>query len=390
VKTYLKTSATQFLTLAALAVASLFGVLPAEASLLGFALIVSSTGIPLFAGIEDLDDMFISTMEEMDKEVMDELGFAHPVWEYLQRNNLIEYTAEIGTHVPVHLRYQRNPTVKWVQGYDDADNTPAAVLGQAQFAYGHLSAVQMYNREELVKNSGKQQLIDLVESKQDQAEMDVNEEFASTIIGTQDADGRKPMGIGRIMDETLAVGNINPATPGFEFWKPNRIYKTGTTAYALATEYRDGMRDMYRTQSISGGGKKLGSNPKDGKGPGLARNNGHVLICGEDLYNEHQKSAESALRLTIADLKSQQSWGSYEMFDYNGTTIVYEPALAAKEGWLINFKMGIRVRIHSGTNFIWTPWESITAKVQTKKRNLLVYACVYAKSRRANSRIVFS
>ena len=150
------------------------------------------------------------------------------------------------------------------------------------------------------------------------------------------------------------------------------------------------MRDMYRTQSISGGGKKLGSNPKDGKGPGLARNNGHVLICGEDLYNEHQKSAESALRLTIADLKSQQSWGSYEMFDYNGTTIVYEPALAAKEGWLINFKMGIRVRIHSGTNFIWTPWESITAKVQTKKRNLLVYACVYAKSRRANSRIVFS
>src|SRR3990167_4531702 len=126
---------------------------------------VSSTGVPLFAGIEDLDDMFITTMEEMDKEIQDELSISHPIWEMLQRRNLIEYRDSIGTHVPVKLRTKRNPTVKWMTAYDDADSTPSEVLDEAKFAYGHLTGRQLYNREELVKNSGPEQLIDMVESK---------------------------------------------------------------------------------------------------------------------------------------------------------------------------------------------------------------------------------
>jgi len=391
-KSYFNTYKLQLAALAVLLVATITGILPAEAATLPalLALSVNSAGIPLFAGVESLDDMFMATMEEMDSEIQDELAVSHPIWEYLQRNNQIEYVDEIATHVPVHLRTKRNPTVKWHSGYDDADSTPAKLLDEAKFAYGHLTGRQMYNREELTKNSGKQQLIDLVESKADQLFADVNEEFANTIIGTQDGDGRKPTGLGRIMDPALAVGNINPATPGFEFWKPFKCEKTPGVNFALATEFRDGMRKLYRKIHLSGGGKKLGEKPKDGKGLPLTSGSGYVLICGEDLYNEHQKAAENALRLTIADLKSQQAWGDFEMFDYNGTTIILEEALPAKEGWLINFKRGIRVRVHSGTNFLWTPWEKLPQKVETKARDNLTYVCVYAKSRRANGRINFT
>ncbi len=389
-KRYLTQNLYPLIALAVFTAMALGGWLPPDATAsAAVVLAVSSSGVPLFAGVEDLDDMFMATMEEFDKEIMDELSVSHPVWEYLQRNNLIEYVDEIGTHVAGRLRKYKNGTVKWVSGYDDADNVPSQLLGEAKFAYGHLHGVQMYNREELIKNSGKQQMIDLVEEKSNQLLEDLDTEAAETILGTQDADGRKPVGIGRIMDETVAVGGIDPATAGNDFWKPYRCYKTGTTAFALATEFRDGMRKLYRTVHVNGGGRVLGASKKD-KAANLTRNSGYVLVCGEDLYNEHQKSAENALRLTIADLKSQQGWGSFEMFDYNGTTIIYEPTLGAKEGWLINFKTGIRVRVHRGTNFKFSDWMMMPNKAQAKKRDNLTYLAVYAKSRRANGKIIFS
>lgn len=389
-KSYLKQHATQLLAVLAIAIATFAGFMPTEAAALPFvALAVSSTGIPLFSGVEDLDDMFMATMEEMDKEIMDEITISHPVWEYVQRNNLVEYVDEIGTHVHGFLRRFKNGTVKWISGYDDADNTPANVLGETKTAYGHLAGVQMYNREELIKNSGKQQLIDLVETKTAQLLEDLDTEFAETIIGTQDADGRKPLGIGRIMDPALACCGINPATAGFEFWKPYKVEKSAGVNFALATEFRDGVRKMYREVRVSGGGRVLGASKKD-KSAKITSSSGYVLLAGTDLYNEHQKYAENALRLTIADLKSQQGWGDFEMFDYNGTTIIYEPALGAKVGWFINFKTGIRVRIHRGTAFKFDDWQMMTSKVQTKKRNNLTYVGVYAKSRRANAVITFT
>jgi len=389
-KTYLKTYFWQLAAFAVVALLAVAGVMPTEAAALPLmALSVNSTGIPLFAGVEDLDDMFMATMEELDKEVMDEVSIAHPFWEYLQQNNLFEYVDEIGTHIRGSLRRFKNGTVKWVTGYDDADNTPSQLLGEARTPYGHLHGVQMYNREELVKNSGKQQLIDLVESKSTQLLEDMDAEAADTVLGTQDADGRKILGIGRIMDETAAVGGINPATPGFEFWKPQVIYKTGTTKWALATEFRDGMRDRDRTVRISGKGRVLGASRKD-KTQQMKQSSGLVEVCGEDVYNEHQKYAENALRLTIADLKSQQSWGSYEMFDYNGKTIIYEPSLAAKMSWLLNMKTGVRVRIHRQTNFTFSDWMMMPNKAQTKKRDCLLYIGVYPKSRGANAKLEYS
>ncbi|MEQ8495141.1 MAG: phage major capsid protein [Gammaproteobacteria bacterium] len=343
---------------------------------------IVSTGIPLFAGIEDVDDMFIATMEEMDKEVTDDLPIAHPFWEYMTRHDLVEYREEIATHVPVRRRLHRNPTVQWHSGYDDADSTPAQVLGEVRFPYGHITGRQMYNREELVKNQGSQ-LIDLVEAKASQAYTDVRDEFATALIGTQDADGRMPLGLGRIMDETATVAGLAPGDD--PTWKPDRIYKTGTTDFSLSTEFRDGMRKVYRHASVSAGGRVLGRD-KDGK----MRFAKHVLLCGEDLYNEHQKWAETAMRLTMAELKDSSGWGDYEMFDFNGKTIIYEPALSAKHGWFLDLDQGVRVRVHSGTNFIWTKWNLLPNKVETKYRDLLCYVSVYSRSRKANKKIVFS
>lgn len=346
---------------------------------------VNSAGVPLFAGIEDLDDMFMATMEEMDREVMDEVAISHPIYEYLQRHKLIEFRNSIATHVPVHLRTKKNPTVQWLTGYEDANSTPASLLDEAKFAYGQLTGRQMYNREELTKNSGEEQLIDLVESKGDQLLSDMNEEFGVTIIGTQDADGRKPMGLGRVMTFNAVCGGIDPTAAGMSFWNPQRGLKVGGAQYALATEMREGLRRARRLTTTSGGGKVLGKDP--GTTQGIAPD---VLICGEDLYDAMQSWAEGKLRMTMTDIKDSSGWGDFEMFTVNGETIIYEPALAAKTGWLMNFKKAVRVRIHSGTNFKFTEWGKLPGKVEAKYRDCLTYCAVYVKSRKANCLIEFT
>ena len=160
---------------------------------------VNNTGVPLFAGIEDLDDMFIATMEEMDKDYSDEITIPHPVWKYLKDNKLIEYRDSIGTHVPWKIVDKPNSTVRSFTHYDDVDNTPQDALTELKFAYGHIVGTQMYSREELVKNSGKEQLTDLVSLKAEQLEISHANHFGAMLMGSQDANGRDFMGLGRVM-----------------------------------------------------------------------------------------------------------------------------------------------------------------------------------------------
>lgn len=331
---------------------------------------VNSSGVPLFAGIEDTEDMFLTTMEEMDNEVGDEISIAHPLYRYLQDNNLIEYRSHIGTHVPVKILDKPNSTVKSFSHYDDVDNTPQDALSEAKFAYGHIVGTQMYSREEITKNAGAEQLIDLVATKTTQLEESMENHFADLIMGTQDADGRNMMGMGRIMAFDQTCGGIDPTADGYAYWNPQRGLKEGGGSYALATEMRDGMRRLTRLTTYR-------------------KNTPDVLVCGEDLFNEHQKYAEDKLQLRLDDMKDQRGWGDFNMFPMNGKTIIYDEDMDAKTGWLMNFKKHTKLRVHTGTNFVFENWQMMEGKV-AKKRNQLLYASLYTRRRNANGFIQFT
>lgn len=329
---------------------------------------VNSSGVPLFTGIEDLDDMFITTMEEHDKEVVNLIDIKDPVYQYLKKKKLIEYRDSIGTHVPVKLMDKPNSTVKDFAHYDDVDNTPQDVLSEAKFAYGHIVGTQMYSREELTKNSGDEQLVDLVETKTEQLQTSMTNHFATRIKGTQDADGRAFMGLRRIMAYNQTCGGIDPTQPGYAYWNPQRMLKSAGGSYSLATEMRAGLRRLTRLCTYND------------EAP-------DVMMAGEDVYDSMQAWAEEKLNLRLSDIKQSSGWGDFEMFDYNGRTVIYDRDLDPKAVELYNFKR-TKVRIHRGTNFVFENWQMMENKV-AKKRNCLVYASVYTKRRNANGYGVF-
>lgn len=331
----------------------------------------AATGSMFPTSIEDKEDLLIATLDEMDKSVEDMVDIHDPVWMHFQENGGIEYVASRGLYRPINLRYKSNATVQWANGYDDALNIPAEGLTQAKAQYGNITGVQMYAREEVEALEGPQQLIDLADDKREQLETDLNNAIATHLMSSNAANGAYPDSLGAIVTYDAALHGITPTTAGYEFWNPVKTYKTGTTAFALATEFRAGVRKFVRALSL------------------YNRKPNILLICGEDVYDEFQAWAEGKVEMTIKELFKSENWGDANTFTSRGNSVVYSPQLGAKVMWGFDLT-ATKIRVPRTTNMVYTPWQQLEGKVAAKKRNLLHTMCVYTKDRRRNGSITYS
>jgi len=337
----------------------------------------ASGGVTLFPGVESTEEFFLATMEEYDKEMGVEsfIDIQNETWMALNSLGGIETRASTGAYKKIPMRVRENDTVKSFSGYDDLNNTPQESLEEGRAQWGQIVGVQMYNDEEMRKNSGKEQIIDLVEEKYSTLQESMTNYVATDLMGSQAADGRKFDGLGRIVTQDVSLHGIDPtdATKPWaaSYWNPVRTYKTGTTAFALSTEFETGRRKFFR---------ELRRWKKNGR---------LLLICGADVFDAFQAWAEDKIRMTYTEVKNSDKWGDAEMIKmYGNRSIVYDDTLPAKEMWGINLDT-TKVRVLSGANFQPTPWQMMEGKL-AKKRNVIHYMMVYTRNRRANGKIVFS
>ena len=329
--------------------------------------------LPLFAGTQDTEDMFLSTMSELDKDIVNQLKVDHPLWEYLQTNNLIKYQSDISTDITIPLLDKPNATVKDFTGYDDANLTPTDATSEAKFLWGHIAGTQMYNREEMVKNSGKSRLLDLIEIKTLQLKESINNHFSEKLMGDRDSDGRSIMGIKRILTVDITCGGIDPTKTGFAYWNPQIALKDADaqTKYSLADDLRAGLRKLRRLCT------------KNKMSP-------DVFFMGEDVWDAHCHFVEGKSQVNLTPEQAQK-FGGFEMLVDNGKVYIYDEELPPKTAWALNFRNGaVQLRIHKDTNFSFQPWENTSGKIQTKHRHCLLYAATVCRKRNLNGTIEFS
>jgi hypothetical protein len=142
-----------------------------------------------------------------------------------------------GTSIYQELSYAENGTFQYYDGYDPLNVGASDVLTSAEFAWKQAAvAVTISGKEERI-NSGKEAIIDLLESRIDNAQSTLMNNISSGIYSDGTGSGGKQIGgLQLLVADTPTsgtVGGINRATASNAFWR-NITYDATTDGGAAA------------------------------------------------------------------------------------------------------------------------------------------------------------
>lgn len=141
-----------------------------------------------------------------------------------------------GRKIVQEIEYGENSTFGWYSGYDPLDISPSDVFTAAEYDIKQASvAVSISGLEEL-QNSGREQMIDLLEGRINNAEKTMRNRMSDAIYGDGTAAGGKAIGGLQLLvsdSGTGTIGGINSST--WDFWQ-NFVFDATTDGGAAVTK----------------------------------------------------------------------------------------------------------------------------------------------------------
>jgi hypothetical protein len=128
-----------------------------------------------------------------------------------------------GQAIVQELEYSENGTYKRYSGYDILNITPSDVFTAAQYSIAQAAVAVSISGLEMLQNSGKEKMIDLLEARIGNAERTFENNLSGDCYSDGTADGGKQIGGLQTLVADVAtsgtVGGINRAT--WPFWRNN-------------------------------------------------------------------------------------------------------------------------------------------------------------------------
>lgn len=145
-----------------------------------------------------------------------------------------------GRTIVQELEYAQNSSAGWYSGYEAVSVAPSDVFTSAEFNWRQAAVAVSISGLEMLQNAGKERLIDLLESRIQNAE----KTMANLVAAAMYSDGTDTKQIGGLQflladsPSTGTVGGIDRAT--WVFWR--NIVQTGVTA---STDVQTKMNSLY-------------------------------------------------------------------------------------------------------------------------------------------------
>jgi hypothetical protein len=313
------------------------------------------------------DAILSTTMFNMQKPLQDQISTSNAFLYKIMKNPLAwKGVSSLGDRMMVPLMYELGRADSY-SGYDILDTTPMDGITSAFFDWRQMSIPVAISGLEEKKNSGEEQMIDLLQSKVTQATMGIEELFNKALLqgnGPNLATAittayTSPNNASVFVDplpslvrydptSSTVIGNINQST--HTWWRNQTSDFSGASTYAAILKK---LRTLYNNCSKGPGGS-----------PDL-----HLLEQGTyELYEAALAAAHRNPSYQSADIPFDNiafkgkpcCWDQF-MPDYQGGTTVI-----SKGSWvMINTKFW-GGRYHTATNFASTPFikpENQDAKV---------------------------
>ena len=234
-----------------------------------------------------------------------------------------------GTKIVEEIAYAEADNV-WYSGYDAINFTNPQVFTAAEYAWKLLAAPVGISGEELLQNSGKERVIDLMEAKIDNAEITLRNAMSKALYSDGTGSSGKEIGGLKLLvadDPTSGtVGGINRAD--YAFWR--NYAKVETNALTTSTIY-GAMNDAYLACS-------RGTDKPD------------LIIADDKMYTLYEQSLVPQQRFTDAKLAD----AGFQNIKFKGADVIYDGGIGGycpnKHMYFLNTKY-LKLRPHKDRDF---------------------------------------
>lgn len=197
--------------------------------------------LPTWGPAGNIAALITTTIENRDeKELQDAVFSRLTLLDHLQKKNAVKRGG--GTFISIPLRVSKNSTAQSYSNYQTIDTTPQDNETSAQFIWKQYAAsISLNGKEERVQNKGKYEVIDLVKTKIQDAEMALRDKLNTDLFAASPAS----QDVGSLVtsiDATSSIGGINSTT--YSYWQ-----SSVTTGGSFAGQGRADMNSLWNTLS---------------------------------------------------------------------------------------------------------------------------------------------
>lgn len=167
----------------------------------------------------NLDEITTTTLRKRSKKLADNVSNNTALLYKLKSKGKAKPVSG-GRTILEEIAYAENGTFKRYSGYESLDITPSDVFTSAEFNLKQAAVAVTMSGLEMLQNSGEEAVIDLMESRIENAEITMTNNISNDIYSDGTADGGRQIGGMQLLVSdagTGEVGSINSTT--WSFWQ---------------------------------------------------------------------------------------------------------------------------------------------------------------------------
>jgi len=255
---------------------------------------------------DQFDVLVTSTLDKVRPKLADQITQDNALTAWLNMKSRV--SEDGGTVVRRPLVFAFNDTVSTYSGYDIIDTTPQEGLGWAEYGWKQHAGSVVISGEEVRKNSGAAQLINLLQAKIDQLRFSVADDMNAMLWASSVGNGGKDFqSIPVLVKSSGTVGGIDPST--YTWWASPLNTTIDLTDFAGI----DSMNNLYNTVRLN-------------------KSKVDVEFCSQAVYEAYEALAVPNVRfndLRMADL-------GFQSVAHKTAELVFEPDVPSATIYMLN------------------------------------------------------
>lgn len=322
---------------------------------------------------EFLDNFYTTTWQNMKSEVMDQIFDATPFYYWLKEGGRTEEVRG-GRFLTEPLQFDKSDGVQWIGRGGTVKINDFQFLGTAKFDWRYLvGTITRYGIDDQ-QNSGKNEIINLANSKMENVKNSLVTELEVRL-----AAGQGSIVAGTTTEDALAVD-------GLQFLVPD-----DPTASNLCGGYNCQTETWWRNKSINCTGKSFATYGLsymrtlfNNCGNNLRNDQPDIIVSGQTPYEYYEDQILPVYRVTNRKLVDM----GFETINFKGRPMIWSPSIANTRMYQLNTKF-IKWAYDPALYMDMTEWKPVANQVNDRVAHI-VSACCFKIARRRCQGVMYN